>query len=121
MKKIKTFDDACKALKIKPGTLPDVSAMPEKYRKAMIANYKLMIITEALNKGWEPDWTNSAETKYYPWFFNYKPGVGFSDSGYDGWCAFTRCGSRLCFKSSELATYAGTQFIEIYNQIFIIK
>ncbi len=120
--RIKTFEDACNKLEVAPdysfllaykGTDADMLSAH--------AYMKLIIIARALNEGWEPDWTDSSETKYYPWFNNYKPGVGFSRSGYDCWRTYASCGSRLCFKSSELAMYAGTQFIEIYNQFLIIK
>ena len=30
-------------------------------------------------------------------------------------------GSRLCFKSKDLATYAGTQFLDIYKDFFTVK
>lgn len=39
MKKIKTFEDACKALGLNPAVLPDVSALPEKDRKHVVAHY----------------------------------------------------------------------------------
>jgi len=82
---------------------------------------KLSIIARVLNEGWEPDWADSSQYKYYPYFSNYKSGVGFSRSDCGGWAAATYCGSRLCFKSSELATYAGKQFIDIYNQFLTTK
>ena len=116
MKKIKTFEDACTALKINPALLPDVSLLPEGDRKHVIANYKLIKIAEALNEGWKPDWKNWDELKYYPWFRMDTPsGFGFSYS----FCAYSFTasivGSRLCFKSRELAEYAGKQFEAIYN------
>ena len=67
MKKIKSFEDACNALGILE-IVPDFSTFPEKYRSAMYAHYKLMIITEALNEGWTPNWDDWEERKYYPWF-----------------------------------------------------
>ena len=124
MKKIKTFNDACKALKLKP-TLPDVSALPKKHQKALLAHYQLIIIAEALNEGWQPDWNNHSEYKYYPWFevkANAKnpSGFGFSDTRYVYWRTSTSVDSRLCFKSSELALYAGKQFKELYKDYFLI-
>lgn len=74
----------------------------------------LTIINQALNEGWVPDYNDKKEYKYYPWF-EYKPGVGFSSG--DCVCADARTcvGSRLSFKTSELAKYAGQQFESIYN------
>jgi hypothetical protein len=66
---IKTFEDACNKLGITPETvLPDFSIFPEKHRKALIAIAMLFIITEALNDGWEPDFSNGNWDKYYPCF-----------------------------------------------------
>lgn len=81
--KIKTFEGACKALKLKATALPNVSALPKKHQKALIAHYKLVIISEALNAGWQPDWSNWNEYKYFPWFEVKKTpsGFGFSYSG----------------------------------------
>ncbi len=124
--KIKKFEDACKALKIDPKKLPDLSALPEKHQKALLAHYKLVIIAEALNEGWQPDWSNYNEYKYYPWFEidaskDNPAGSGFSGSNYDCWDTNSYVGSRLCFKSRELALYAGKQFEDLYIEYFLIK
>lgn len=123
---IETFDDACKALGLDPQTaVPVVSGMPEKHQKAIIAHAKLVIVAEALNEGWTPDWNNGQWDKYYPWFdFETPKGSwsrGFSFLGFAFVRAFSFVGSRLCFKSGELAEYARTQFIELYREYMIIE
>ncbi|WP_298307218.1 hypothetical protein [Flavobacterium sp.] len=121
MDKIKTFEEACALLGISTD-LPDFSAMPEKEQKALIAHYKLVIIAKALNGDWIPDWKNDKWDKYYPWFNMGSPsGVGFSFFGYGCWYAHSIVGSRLCFKSAELAKYAGTQFEELYKDYFVLS
>ena len=75
----------------------------------------LKIIAKALNEGWTPNWEDSNERKYYPWF-EYKKGSGFVYHCVDYWSTLTDVGSRLCFKNAELAKYAATQFIEVYNR-----
>jgi hypothetical protein len=125
MKKIKTYEDACKALKLKPTALPDVSALPEKHRKAIIAHYKLVIIAEALNEGWTPNWNDENQYKYTAYFRvkaskSNPAGVGFSFTFFDIWRTGTGVGSRLCFKSSELAEYAGKQFENLFIDYFLI-
>ena len=116
MAKIKTFAEACKALKIKASAVPDFSKIPLHHRKALEAHYKLVVITEALNEGWKPDWKDYSEDKYYPWFKN----DGFSFDGVGGWFASSAVGSRLCFKSEELAKYAGKKFIKLYKDYFLL-
>ena len=123
---IKTFAQACKAVGHDPKKLPDVSALPKKYQAALIAHFKLVIITEALNEGWTPNWNDSNQFKYSPYFrvnaSKDKPaGFGFSGTDYDGWLARTSVGSRLCFKSSELALYAAKQFEKLYIEYFLIQ
>lgn len=112
--RVKTFDDACQAL----------GKNVEEEVRAMIglsidesAYRKLKIIVEALNEGWKPDWTNGKWDKYYPWF-NLSSGSGLRFFGYVDRASGSVVGSRLCYKSSELATYAGTQFIDIYSDFF---
>ena len=119
--RVKTYADACEVL--------GIAEMDEKAFKACgfrpdeIARRKLETITAALNEGWRPDWANSNEYKYWPWFVYNPAGAGFS-------FAFTRSaasstdanvGSRLCYKTRELATYAGRQFEGLYNDFLLIK
>ena len=125
MEKIKTFEDACAALKLDPAALPGVTGLPEKHQKAIVAHYKLIIIAEALNDGWKPNWKDWDESKYYPWFDmdnddDDQPGSGFSYGDYGCGRTGTCLGSRLCFKTWELAEYAGKQFEELYKEYFMI-
>lgn len=122
--KIKSFEDACKHLRLNPNDLPVVDMLPEKDRKSIIAFYKLTIIIRALNEGWEPDWSNWDEWKYYNWFYVEK-GEDQRSSGFrfSGTCcanARTFAGSRLCFKNIELAKYAAEQFKELYREYLLI-
>ena len=113
---IKTFEDACKALSLDVATvIPDFSGYPPKHQAAQIAHSKLVIIAEALNGGWAPDWDNNNEYKYYPYFDMEK---GFSFCIYDDFYTHSSTGSRLCFKNRELAQYAGEKFLTLYKQYF---
>jgi len=117
--KVKSFEDACQFLGLDPKHLPVVDNLPEKDQNAIIAFYKLTIIIRALNEGWEPDWKNWDEHKYYNYFY-IRSGSGFvySTTHYSDAC--THIGSRLCFKSRELAVYALYQFKELYLQYLLI-
>lgn len=106
-----------------------------------IAYLKLRIITAALNEGWEPQFTEN-ECRYYPVFefftknelnkmsddkkghaaiisssyYNSSEG-GYIACAYAGSVSsfsFVNVGSRLNFKTRELAEYAGRQFVELY-------
>ena len=110
--------------------------------KDLIAYYKLRIIAAALNEGWKPNVMKN-ECRYYPWFSLYtkdeydelceedKPYVfrvdnnpfnsmnKYGDLVYvfvDSTISLSNSsyGSRIVFKTSELAKYSGRQFIDIY-------
>lgn len=122
--KIKSFEDACKHLGLNPNDLPVVDMLPEKDRKSIIAYYKLTIITRALNEGWEPDFSNWDEYKYYNWFYveenkdQRSSGFRYCGTGYT--YSDATIGSRLCFKNRELAKYATEQFKELYREYLLI-
>lgn len=119
--KIKTFEGACKALKLDPvKALPKVSGMPKRHQDATIAHAKLVIIIEALNEGWKPDWKNGQWDKWYPWFWM-NSGSGLSLDDVDDQFSFSYVGSRLCLKSRELAEYAAKKFKKLYEAYYLIK
>ena len=104
---------------------------------------KLFIIVAALNEGWEPKFEKD-EFRYYPWFRLYtkdeyeelseeEKGRAVLRSGGNanasGWVACVDVygslsspgyGSRLGFKTRELALYAGKQFEEEFAD-FLFK
>ncbi len=87
---------------------------------SIVSYTKLIIIARALNEGWEPNWQDSTERKWYP-YFSLASGFAFSNSIFDWTGTFSRSSSRLCFKTEELARYAGTQFIELYKEYITIQ
>ena len=147
--KIKTFEDACKAIGLAgPEALPELlqdklADIVPSHIKAML---KLEIITLALNEGWQhiPDGQHWA---YWPWFCLYTAGE-IADMGKKGaeeraminatdvsevfaglGCASSNgawsnsnayVGSRLAYKSRELARYSGKQFIELWKEAYLI-
>lgn len=117
--RIKSFEDV---LKEKNMTLEDFNELNEDLEPDEVAYRKIKLIAKVLNEGWTPDWSNSNEYKYYPWFKMGSPsGVWFSYFDYDVWSARSTVGSRLCFKSRELAEYAGKQFESLYKDYFVIE
>ena len=83
-----------------------------------VAYRQVKLIAEVLNEGWTPNWDNSGQYKYCP-FFDKRAGFSFSHFGLSA--AYSSSGSRLCFSSAALAEYAGTQFIELYKDYFVIS
>lgn len=117
MEQIKTIDDILQAHGITREQFENTTVGLTEDEKA----YKLIkMLVETLNQGWVPNWDDNNECKYYPWF--YMSSSGFRFGGADGrWSSRSYVGSRLAFKSSELAEYAGKQFTELYKQFMIIK
>lgn len=117
--RIKTFDDVLREVEMSKEDFETscIGLEPDE-----VAYKKAKLVCKAYNENWQPDWTNSNEGKYYPWFkIGSSSGVGFSFRGCGVWCAASTVGSRLCFKSSDLATHAGKLFEqEIYKPLFTI-
>ena len=119
--RVKLFEDACELLGIDPtkvctGKPDDVLVYDS---KSITAYRKLIIIARALNEGWTPDWNDTNQYKWYP-YFKFKAGFGFSRTYCAYWLSHTTVGSRLCFKSEELAQYAGKQFEAIYQEFLTL-
>ena len=113
---IKTFEDACKALKLNAKTVLAGQTLPD-----VIAYIKLTIIARALNAGWTPDWADDEQPKFVPWFEYNAKTKRFSCNDYDSWYQGSHVGSRLCFRTRELAEYAGKQFAAEYNNFLLLN
>lgn len=148
--RIKTFEDACnelgednlmvrvyQTLIARAGKTEQ--SLAEWMGKDVVAFLKLRIITEALNEGWHPKFTED-EYRYYPWFYIYTKeeydnfseeekrrcvgranyyanasgGLVYSSADYASSYSVTNFGVRLAFSTRELAEYAGKQFIDIW-------
>ena len=95
-----------------------------KHIKALIALNELFTIAQAWNKAddFVPDFSNSMQDKWFPWFVYDKGASGFV-------CALTTntpsptlasIGSLLCFKTRNRAIQFGKQFVGLYNQVFLL-
>lgn len=100
-----------------------VSEVNPKHIKALIAYNRLCTIAQAWNKadGFEPDFSNTSQYKYFPWFV-------YDDGAAVFVCAYTNSASthapayigyRLCFKTRERAMQFGKQFIDLWNQVLL--
>lgn len=149
--RVKTLEDAISVL---GGNHPYVRHLTlyeqefhgnEEFMADLLAYYQLRIICAALNEDWTPDWTDTDEYKYYPWFTIYTAeeiedmdeeqknrvvGRANINANANGGLVYANTynipmysgaylGSRLAFKSRELAEYAGKQFGDIYADFLI--
>ena len=144
--RIKTFEDACEELGAEHPLVKLWTDYPyiglNSQSEDVVAYMKLRIICAALNEGREPQFTKD-EWRYFPWFVLYTQeeiddmdedeksrvvyrssydavasgGVACADASSDASSASANIGSRLAFKSRELAIYAGKQFIELYADL----
>ena len=115
-----------------------------KPNKDIIAYMKLRIIVAALNEGWKPQFI-PGEYRWFPYFILYTKdeidkmdeetkarvvyrshhnayalgGVSCAYSVFDSADVSAGIGSRLAFKTEELAEYAGKQFAEIYADFML--
>ena len=115
---IKTFEDACHKIRVTPA-LPTLLNGCQELMKATIAAYKLMAIFQAINDGWTPDWSNTNQAKWFPWFRVLPSGSGFSLSSTDDYYGITCVGSRLCTDSDDKCLYIKEQFESEYKEFFL--
>ena len=116
--RIKTFENACAELNINSSSVKIVGLDDDTI--SSLAYIKLVIIARALNEGWKPNWEDSNEKKWYPYFM-LRGGFRFIDSTYDCDHSNTDVGARLCFKTEALAIYAGRQFANEYREYMLIE
>lgn len=129
--RVKSYADACKVLGIEP--MDEDSMKAQGFRPDEIARRQLETITEALNEGWKPNWADTDEYKFYPWFYievsevqtegttGAAAGLSFAATNYAATMTHAYVGSRLCFHDRETARYAGRTFTDLYAQILIEK
>jgi len=121
MKKIESFEAACEVTGRDAKNLPDVSMLEPSTQKFLMAVFKLTIIAEAINEKWKADYSNWDQKKWTPYFIKTEGDPSsafvFDVTDCDWATSDSAVGSRLCFESSEAAKYAGTTFIELYNEM----
>ena len=79
----------------------------------------LKMLVQCLNEGWQPDWNNDNQPKYYAWFYM-GGSSGFRSYDCAAWRSNSGVGSRLCFINYDTAEYVGNQFIELYKEYFLM-
>lgn len=121
--RIQSYEEACERVGVEPLTEERIKAL--ELRPDEVARKKLEVITAALNEGWSPDWNNTSEYKYYPYFYieprkhGANAGLSYTNSANTASNAYAIIGSRLCFHDHETARYAGKTFTELYEQLLL--
>ena len=120
---------------------------PEAANKDLVAYIKIRVVVAALNDGWEPQFV-PGELRWYPWYeliskdeydamsddekqqcrcvgrsgidASALGGLVYSDANNASSFSSAFHGSRLAFKSEELAEYAGKQFAELFADFCFI-
>lgn len=102
-----------------------VSEVNPKHIKALIAYNRLCTIAQAWNKadGFDPDFSNTSQYKYFPWFEYSRDAAGFvfAHTYPTAATAYAAIGSRLCFMTRERAEQFGKQFIDLWNDVFLFR
>lgn len=142
--RVKTFEDACEVLGNDSQTVADYYALADAVgSEDILAFAQLRVIAEALNEGWKPVFDGESY-RYYPWFYIYSKkeyeeldeeekaqcrvvgrssynssahgGLVYANTSNASSYSYANSGSRLAFKTRELAEYCGKQFIDIWEK-----
>lgn len=110
---IKTVEDAFDFLGVNYEEWLELNMGLDDHVKAYI---QLTYVAKALNGGEWMNYEDIDEYKYYPYFNASGSAPGFSCLDCGCVRSHSRVGSRLTFKTREMAEYAGKQFLNLYNQ-----
>ena len=123
-KQVTSYETACKVLDIKP-TYPKFTQCPKQDRKSMIAYHQLTIIIRALNilpngKYWKPNFNNRYGYKWRIWWQVDEDCLGISVANHAPSYTHAFVGSRLLFRSEELADYCAKQFKDLWSDYILM-
>lgn len=143
--RIKTFDDALEELGPNHPLVKEYEAICKAdVTENTIVYSRLCVITAAMNEGWRPRFVKE-DYRYFPYFYLYTNeeisrmseeeksrvvfrsvgsanaggGVSCAGASYDSASVCAGFGSRLAFKTEELAEYAGKQFTKLYAEYLL--
>lgn len=121
---IKTVEAAMAAMGVPATVTPDLNCWPKNMRQHKLAEWKLQIVIAAINEGWQPNWNDTSEYKYYPWWRivtseSRSSGRGLSFSADD--CAYSHSdvGPRLVFKDIARVYHAAEHFKDLYEEFYL--
>lgn len=115
----KSFKDLCAIKGVKQASILPFKKAKGTFQEGLNAFAKLSFIRDTFCNGWEADWNNRDQRKWFPWF-EFGSGFAFSLTHYVSWATCTYGGSRLCFENEKTAEHVGRTFIKEYNE-FLTK
>ncbi len=123
--KVTSYAAACKLIGRDPKKLPEFKNLSKEESDYFMAEHTLIVITEALNEGWKPDWSSS-DYKYSVWKgidadAKRPNGFGFYFATYRCNDSSSSISSRLLYRSSELALYSGKKFEKLWMTYMLYK
>lgn len=132
-KKITTIESAFKAQKDKIDLtkLPDLSMLPDRMSRGMLALLKLQVITEAVNNDdskvpeWKADYNDSNQRKWFPWYYGGSSdgsgsGFRFAYSHFNWAATSSAFGARLALKDEDRSDFMNKHYSELYKELLLI-
>ena len=126
LKELTTYEAICKVDGVDPVQslpFPNFSSEEEKAVNEVAKNFRTVRV---LNGGWTPDWDNWDERKWTLWFDMRSASAGgsaawFSLYGVDLGHECSYVGSRLVFKTRELAEHYAEHFLGVSRGWMVIE
>ena len=117
--------------KIDINSLPDLSSLPDKFSRGMMALLKLQVIIDGVNNDdpkvpeWKADYNDNGQQKWFSWYVGGSAdgsGAGFrffvSDIGWAYSSAFG--GARLALKDKERSEHMDRYISDLYKELYLI-
>lgn len=95
-KRVQSYEDACKVLGSEPINVEMLYKLG--FTNEEIVRRVLETITKALNEGWEPNWGDKNEYKYYPYFY-----IETNDNG-------SSCGLSCAYSDGTASSTSASRF-----------
>ena len=114
---IKSFELACEQIGVDPVELVK-NLQASGYTDDEIAYKKLKLVISVINGTWVPDYTNSNQRKWSP-YFNCQSGFGFQNANAGYGNSHTDLGSRLVLETEKKAIHMGTYFLSEYKSFLM--
>ena len=110
-KRIRSYQDICAELGVEEVKEESLMLLEPITRKKTLAFLKIQNICKCFSGSWIPDFNNTSENKYYPYFYKKSGRWVFHGSGSDGGCFIGAVGF---YKNREDSDFCGKLFQDIY-------